>query len=221
VTTGLSVRPNGITDWIRRWRRNGWGNGRPPAVKNSDLWRRLDRGGGQPRGSSGTGSRGHAGHPENEPADRLATAAIATLRRPRPGRAADRREGDDGSCRCDRSCSTRETQPGWSRSRGIASSRSGGVELIDRPVRPELSPVSSAGPGDRLPGRSRCTVSPTRSSSTSRDSPILPRTCWSTCGAPTSSFTTPPFDTGFLNAELARLGTEPSYRGLAARSRTP
>ena len=31
----------GITDWMRRWKRNGWRT-RNGAVKNQDLWQRLD-----------------------------------------------------------------------------------------------------------------------------------------------------------------------------------
>jgi ribonuclease HI len=76
---------NGITDWIRRWRRNGWRTADGQPVKNSDLWRRLDE--------IATGHqvewrwvKGHAGHAENERADRLATAAIAALGRPAPTR---------------------------------------------------------------------------------------------------------------------------------------
>ena len=92
VTTDSQYVRNGITDWIRRWRRNGWRTADRQPVKNSDLWRRLDE--------VAAGHevewhwvKGHAGHPENERADRLATAAIATLRRPA---GASRRSGEEG-----------------------------------------------------------------------------------------------------------------------------
>jgi ribonuclease HI len=85
VTTDSQYVRNGITDWIRRWRRNGWRTADGQPVKNSDLWRRLDE--------IATGHqvewrwvKGHAGHAENERADRLATAAIAALGRPAPTR---------------------------------------------------------------------------------------------------------------------------------------
>ena len=91
VTTDSQYVRNGITDWIRRWRRNGWRTADRQAVKNSDLWQRLDQ--------VAAGHevewrwvRGHAGHPENERADRLATAAIAAVRR--PGGARDRSAGE-------------------------------------------------------------------------------------------------------------------------------
>lgn len=81
VTTDSQYVRNGITDWIRRWRRNGWRTTDRQPVKNSDLWQRLDE--------VAAGHevewrwvKGHAGHAENERADRLATAAIAALRRP-------------------------------------------------------------------------------------------------------------------------------------------
>jgi ribonuclease HI len=92
VTTDSQYVRNGITDWIRRWRRNGWRTADRQPVKNSDLWRQLDE--------VAAGHevewhwvKGHAGHPENERADRLATAAIATLRRPA---GASRRSGEEG-----------------------------------------------------------------------------------------------------------------------------
>ena len=80
VTTDSQYVRNGITDWIRRWRRNGWRTADRKPVKNSDLWQRLDE-----LVSAHEVEwhwvNGHAGHPENERADRLATAAIARLRR--------------------------------------------------------------------------------------------------------------------------------------------
>jgi len=92
VTTDSQYVRNGITDWIRRWRRNGWRTADRQAVKNSDLWQQLDQ--------VAAGHevewrwvKGHAGHPGNERADRLATAAIAALRRP-TGRA--RSAGEEG-----------------------------------------------------------------------------------------------------------------------------
>ena len=73
-TDSLYLR-DGITDWIRRWKRNGWRtSGRTP-VKNVDLWQRLDaalvRHDVQFRWV-----RGHSGHAENARADALARAAI-------------------------------------------------------------------------------------------------------------------------------------------------
>ncbi len=69
----------GITEWIGKWERNGWQTrGREP-VKNRELWQVLDR---MTRSHSVTWHwvQGHAGHPLNERADRLATRAREALR---------------------------------------------------------------------------------------------------------------------------------------------
>jgi len=92
VTTDSQYVRNGITDWIRRWRRNGWRTADRQPVKNSDLWRRLDEVAASHE-VEWHWVKGHAGHPENERADRLATAAIATLRRPA---GTSRRSGEGG-----------------------------------------------------------------------------------------------------------------------------
>lgn len=65
----------GITQWIDRWKANGWRTADRNPVKNADLWRRLD----QARARHSLQWRwvkGHAGHPENERADALARAGM-------------------------------------------------------------------------------------------------------------------------------------------------
>ncbi len=62
---------NGITQWIGGWRANGWRTADRKPVKNVDLWQRLDAAIRDHR-VSWHWVRGHAGHPENERADRLA-----------------------------------------------------------------------------------------------------------------------------------------------------
>jgi ribonuclease HI len=60
--------------WAARWRANGWmRNRREPAV-NPDLWERLLELC-RMHQVQFLWVRGHAGHPENERCDRLATAA--------------------------------------------------------------------------------------------------------------------------------------------------
>ena len=61
----------GITEWVPKWRRNGWLTSDKKPVKNEDLWRRLDT---ATKVHEVTWSwvKGHAGHPENERADALA-----------------------------------------------------------------------------------------------------------------------------------------------------
>ncbi|MCH8182662.1 MAG: ribonuclease HI [Proteobacteria bacterium] len=66
---------DGITQWIVRWKRNGWRTASKKPVKNVDLWQRLDDA--LPRHEvSWHWVRGHAGHPENERADELARRGL-------------------------------------------------------------------------------------------------------------------------------------------------
>jgi len=67
---------DGITKWIHGWRRNGWRTADKKPVKNADLWQALIDAA-APHEVEWHWVRGHAGHPENERADRLACAAAA------------------------------------------------------------------------------------------------------------------------------------------------
>lgn len=66
----------GITTWIKNWKRNGWKTRDRSPVKNADLWQALDR-------LIATHDvawhwvRGHAGHDINERADALARKGMA------------------------------------------------------------------------------------------------------------------------------------------------
>ena len=42
VYTDSQYVKNGITDWIKKWKLNGWMNSNKKAVKNKDLWIKLD-----------------------------------------------------------------------------------------------------------------------------------------------------------------------------------
>ncbi|KAA5805327.1 ribonuclease HI [Alkalicaulis satelles] len=77
VTDSTYVR-DGVTRWLRTWKSNGWKTSAKKPVKNEDLWRRLDAAAARHE-ISWEWVKGHAGHPENERADALARAAIATL----------------------------------------------------------------------------------------------------------------------------------------------
>ena len=72
----------GLTEWIDGWIANGWRRGKKATakpVKNVDLWQELHALT-QSHDTTYEHVRGHAGHPENEACDRLATAAIDTVR---------------------------------------------------------------------------------------------------------------------------------------------
>ncbi|MGQ0665054.1 MAG: ribonuclease HI [Pseudomonadota bacterium] len=66
---------DGITTWIHAWKKNGWRTADRKPVKNLDLWQRLDEAC-RRHDIEWRWVPGHAGHPENERADRLARAAI-------------------------------------------------------------------------------------------------------------------------------------------------
>lgn len=84
IVTDSAYVKNGITEWMAAWKRKNWRTAAGRAVKNVDLWQRLDAA--QARHSvTWRWIRGHAGHAENERADALARAGMAPFK---PGRAA-------------------------------------------------------------------------------------------------------------------------------------
>jgi ribonuclease HI len=70
---------DGVTRWIHGWKRNGWRTADRKPVKNVDLWLRLDAVRALHR-IEWLWVKGHAGHPENERADALASAAAREAR---------------------------------------------------------------------------------------------------------------------------------------------
>ena len=60
--------------WITGWLKRGWKNAKKEPVKNVDLWQRLLKAK-EPHQVTFVWVKGHAGHPENERCDALATAA--------------------------------------------------------------------------------------------------------------------------------------------------
>ncbi len=78
LTTDSVYVKNGITQWIAKWKKNGWKTANKKPVKNIDLWQRLDE---AVRGHDVTWHwvKGHTGHPENERADQLANRGIDNL----------------------------------------------------------------------------------------------------------------------------------------------
>ncbi|MBY0448160.1 MAG: ribonuclease HI [Hyphomonadaceae bacterium] len=70
---------NGVTQWIERWRRNGWRTAEGKPVANEDLWRRLELAR-APHQVEWLWVKDHAGDPMNERADKLAREAVKTLR---------------------------------------------------------------------------------------------------------------------------------------------
>ena len=69
---------DGITDWINRWKRNGWKTAAKKPVKNVDLWQRLDVAR-ERHNVSWHWVRGHDGTEGNERADLLAREGMAAF----------------------------------------------------------------------------------------------------------------------------------------------
>jgi ribonuclease HI len=75
VVTDSQYLRQGVTQWMARWKRNGWKTSDRQPVKNQDLWERLDRALADHQ-IEWRWVRGHTGHPENERADALANRGI-------------------------------------------------------------------------------------------------------------------------------------------------
>lgn len=78
VVTDSRYVMQGITQWMANWKRNNWKTADRKAVKNQDLWTRLDQAL-QSHQVQWRWVRGHSGHPQNERADQLASGAIDRL----------------------------------------------------------------------------------------------------------------------------------------------
>ncbi|ULQ46075.1 ribonuclease HI [Flagellatimonas centrodinii] len=69
----------GITEWLPGWKARGWRTAGKQAVKNQDLWQRLDSARLRHR-VDWRWVKGHAGDPGNEAADRLANEGLLKAR---------------------------------------------------------------------------------------------------------------------------------------------
>jgi ribonuclease HI len=75
ITTDSNYVKNGITDWIKSWKNNGWKTAKKSPVKNKELWIKLDSLVAN-HDIDWKWIKGHSGHPQNERADELANEAI-------------------------------------------------------------------------------------------------------------------------------------------------
>ena len=69
---------SGITQWLAAWRARGWKTADRKPVKNQDLWTALAELDAR-HDVTWHWVKGHAGHPENERADELATHGIDAM----------------------------------------------------------------------------------------------------------------------------------------------
>ena len=75
ITTDSNYVKNGITEWIKSWKINGWKTSKKSTVKNKELWVKLDNLVAKHE-INWKWIKGHSGHPQNERADQLANEAI-------------------------------------------------------------------------------------------------------------------------------------------------
>jgi ribonuclease HI len=75
VYTDSQYVQKGISEWVHSWKRRGWRTADKKPVKNVDLWTRLDELAAL-HDIEWHWVKGHAGHLENERADRLANRGI-------------------------------------------------------------------------------------------------------------------------------------------------
>ena len=80
IHTDSNYVKDGITKWIHGWQKNGWKTADRKPVKNAEIWQEL-------LDATRTHQidwrwvKGHSGHPENERADALASAAAGQFRK--------------------------------------------------------------------------------------------------------------------------------------------
>jgi ribonuclease HI len=74
VVTDSQYLKNGITTWIKGWKRNGWKTAAKKPVVNQDLWMTLEELV-EKHQIQWTWTKGHADHPDNNRCDELATQA--------------------------------------------------------------------------------------------------------------------------------------------------
>jgi ribonuclease HI len=74
IVTDSEYLKNGITKWIKGWKKNGWITSSKKPVVNQDLWESLDELV-QAHTTRWTWTKGHASHEDNNRCDELATAA--------------------------------------------------------------------------------------------------------------------------------------------------
>lgn len=78
ITTDSNYLKEGIEKWIHGWKKNGWKTASKKAVKNKELWIKVDQ---LNHFHNVTWSwvKGHSGHRENDIADMLANKGIDEL----------------------------------------------------------------------------------------------------------------------------------------------
>lgn len=75
---------NGVTRWMKKWKRNGWITATKEPVKNQDLWQELEAAM-APHKVRWVWVKGHANHKDNNRCDKIARAAAQSQASQRSG----------------------------------------------------------------------------------------------------------------------------------------
>jgi len=75
ITTDSNYVVKGMKEWIHGWKKNNWRTSGKQPVKNQELWKALDEAASRHK-VKWHWIKGHAGHTENERADKLANKGI-------------------------------------------------------------------------------------------------------------------------------------------------
>ena len=76
IFTDSTYVKNGITEWIKKWEKNGWKNANKKPIKNKDLWIKLHNVC-MDNNVNWKWIKGHSNNKYNDLADKLATEAIS------------------------------------------------------------------------------------------------------------------------------------------------
>jgi ribonuclease HI len=76
VSSNSNYVRQGITNWIHKWKRNGWKIAKKGGAANATLWRELDSAVARQRRLEFTSVRAHSGILLNECGDQSATRAL-------------------------------------------------------------------------------------------------------------------------------------------------
>ncbi|HCD62887.1 MAG TPA: ribonuclease HI, partial [Alphaproteobacteria bacterium] len=79
IVTDSKYVMQGVTQWMKGWKRNGWRTANKKPVANRALWEQLDSLLG-PHKVSWEWVKGHSGHPQNERCDELASTQAALFK---------------------------------------------------------------------------------------------------------------------------------------------
>lgn len=78
IITDSEYVKNGITTWLKGWKKNGWKTAAKKPVMNQDLWQELDEAVTQHQ-TAWEWTKGHASHEDNNRCDELARAAAERI----------------------------------------------------------------------------------------------------------------------------------------------